>query len=152
MPPKIPQNLPKLPPQNRRNFPKLPPKSKINTENSQNYPKIAIEIQNRGAGLVEGMAASGGTIIAYLRHASGGGVATPGWQHLRRYQPGADHNRVPTARCSFHSPHHPKQITARHRHSPTARNKPLHGIGTRPPPETNHCTASDIVSNHGIGF
>ena len=45
------------------------------------------------------------TIIAYLRHASGGGVATPGWQHLRRYQPGANHNRVPPARCSFHSPH-----------------------------------------------
>ena len=45
-----------------------------------------------------------GTIIAYLRHASGGGVATPGWQHLRRYQPGANHNRVPPARCSFHSP------------------------------------------------
>ena len=79
-----------------------------------------------------------GTIIAYLRHASGGGVATPGWQHLRRFQPGANHNRVPPARCSFHSP--------------TARNKPLHGIGTRPPPETNQCTASDIDSNHGIGF
>ena len=45
------------------------------------------------------------TIIAYLRHASGGGVATPGWQHLRRYQPGANHNRVPPARCSLHSPH-----------------------------------------------
>ena len=64
-----------------------------------------------------------GTIIAYLRHASDGGVATPGWQHLRRYQPGANHNRVPPARCSLHSPHrptsalahHPKQTTARHR-------------------------------------
>ena len=78
------------------------------------------------------------TIIAYLRHAAGMGCfVTPGWQHLRRYQPGANHNRVPPARCSFHSP--------------TARNKPLHGIGTRPPPETNHCTASDIDSNHGIG-
>ena len=64
-----------------------------------------------------------GTIIEYLRHASDGGVATPGWQHLRRYQPGANHNRVPPARCSFHSPHctasalahRPKQINARHR-------------------------------------
>ena len=73
------------------------------------------------------------TIIAYLRHASGGGVATPGWQHLRRYQPGANHNRVPPARCSFHSPHCTASALA-------------------PPPETNHCTASDIDSNHGIGF
>ena len=49
------------------------------------------------------------TIIAYLRHADRvGGFATPGWQHLRRYQPGANHNRVPPARCSLHSPtaHH----------------------------------------------
>ena len=44
------------------------------------------------------------TIIAYLQHASDGGVATPGWQHLRRYQPGANHNRVPPARCSLCSP------------------------------------------------
>ena len=57
-----------------------------------------------------------GTTIAYLRHASGMGCfVTPGWQHLQRYQPGANHNRVPPARCSFHSP--------------TTRNKPLHGIG-----------------------
>ena len=111
-----------------------------------------------------------GTIIAYLRHASDrGGVATLGWQHLRRFQPGANHNRVPTARCSFHSPHRPKLITARHRtlfqitasalarspetnHCTTSDIDSHHGIGTRPPPETNHCTASDIVSNHGIGF
>jgi len=50
-----------LPPKNSRNFPKLPPKSKIATENPQNYPKIATEIQNRGAGRVEAVAASGGS-------------------------------------------------------------------------------------------
>ena len=45
------------------------------------------------------------TIIAYLRHAAGVGCfVTPGWQHLQRYQPGANHNRVPPARRSFHSP------------------------------------------------
>ena len=48
MPPKIPQNLPKL-----------PPKSKIATENPQNHPNIATAIHNRGAGRVEAMAASG---------------------------------------------------------------------------------------------
>ena len=46
------------------------------------------------------------TIIAYLRHAAGMGCfVTPGWQHLRRYQPGANHNRVPPARCSLRSLH-----------------------------------------------
>ena len=86
------------------------------------------------------------TIIAYLRHAAGVGCfVTPGWQHLRRYQPGANHNRVPPARCSLHSP------TTRNKplHSigtrPTTRNKSLHGIGTRPPSETNHCTASALA-------
>ena len=73
------------------------------------------------------------TIIAYLQHASDGGVATPGWQHLRRYQPGANHNRVPPARCSFHSPHCTASALA-------------------PSPETNHCTTSDIDSHHGIGI
>ena len=49
-----------MPPKNRKNFPKLPPKSKIATENPQNYPKIATEIQNRGAGRVEAVAARDG--------------------------------------------------------------------------------------------
>ena len=48
------------------------------------------------------------TIIAYLRHAAGMGCfVTPGWQHLRRYQPGANHNRVPPARCSLPLAHYP---------------------------------------------
>ena len=48
-----------MPPKNRKNSPKLPPKSKIATENPQNYPKIATEIQNCGAGRVEAVPRDG---------------------------------------------------------------------------------------------
>ena len=48
----------------------------------------------------------GDTIIAYLRHAAGvGRFVTPGWQHLRRYQPEANHNRASPRHRSLHSPY-----------------------------------------------
>ena len=47
-----------------------------------------------------------GTTIAYLRHATGvGRFVTPGWQHLRRYQPEANHNRASPRHRSLHSPY-----------------------------------------------
>ena len=63
-----------------------------------------------------------------------GVVATPGWQHLRRYQPGANHNRVPPARCSLHSP--------------TARNKPLLGIGHCFKSRHRHLTQWQQTNHH----
>ena len=45
------------------------------------------------------------TIIAYLRHAIPSfKIATPHSQYLRHYLCGANHNRVPPARCSLRSP------------------------------------------------
>lgn len=62
-----------MPPKNSRNFPKLPPKSKIATENPQNHPKIATEIQNCGGGewkrwqRAEAMGSGGGRAEAIPR-------------------------------------------------------------------------------------
>ena len=119
--------------------------TRIFGKNINNHHIIAIikrwhHRENNRWGFVE-------TIIAYLRHASDGGVATPGWQHLRRYQPGANHNRVPPARCSFHSPHCTASALA-----PSPETNHCSASALAPPPGTNHCSASDIDSNHGIGF
>ena len=65
-----------------------------------------------------------GTIIAYLRHASDRGVSLPRVGNI------------------FDVTNPGLTTIAYLRHAARS---------TRPPPETNQCTASDIDSNHGIG-
>ena len=79
-----------------------------------------------------------GTIIAYLRHASDRGVSLPRVGNIFDVtNPG-----LTTIAYLRHA--------ARSTRPPPETNH-CTASALAPPPETNHCTTSDIDSNHGIG-